>query len=117
MPNDPWKQPGTMAYAKREAILSALEVTNYRFKAAADRLGIGRSTLYRLLKAFKIEIELAALNGCEDKFTTFPHTTDPYQDGSTHLYGKRTFLELREDQLVLVCIDEPSADGDTGVAN
>lgn len=40
---------GTMAHAQRAAIQSALRLSGYNLSAAADRLRIGRTTLYRLI--------------------------------------------------------------------
>ena len=53
-----WQYPGSMAEAKRNAILAALAVANGRCSDAAKILRIGRSTLYRLMQEFEIEGDL-----------------------------------------------------------
>jgi transcriptional regulator of acetoin/glycerol metabolism len=46
---------GTMAKARREAIVEALRVSDQSTSAAARRLQIGRSTIYRLMAAYGID--------------------------------------------------------------
>jgi len=51
-----WEIEGTLARAEREAIIAALAHCGQSRSAAATRLGIGRSTLYRLVEVYKIDI-------------------------------------------------------------
>jgi transposase len=51
-----WEVEGTLAKAQRDAIVKALVDCNYKISAAAAKLRIGRSTIYRLIEAFEIEI-------------------------------------------------------------
>ncbi|RYF21767.1 MAG: hypothetical protein EOO77_05395 [Oxalobacteraceae bacterium] len=54
----PWKQPGTLEFAKRQAILEALQASNYAMVGAAKRLRISRSTIYRMRDIYEInEVE------------------------------------------------------------
>lgn len=48
---------GTMAHAQRAAIQSALRLSGYNLSAAADRLRIGRTTLYRLIDQYEIKFD------------------------------------------------------------
>jgi transposase len=48
---------GTMANAQRAAIQSALRLSSYNLSAAAERLRIGRTTLYRLIDQYDIEFD------------------------------------------------------------
>jgi hypothetical protein len=43
-----------MAKAQRDAIISALAACGYNILQAAQRLGIGRSTLYRFVEIYEI---------------------------------------------------------------
>ncbi|MGK6322178.1 helix-turn-helix domain-containing protein [Sphingomonas sp. DT-51] len=49
-----WQISGTMAAAQRDAILAALLATDNNLTHAAQRLRIGRTTLYRLIKSYDI---------------------------------------------------------------
>jgi transcriptional regulator of acetoin/glycerol metabolism len=49
-----WEIEGTMPRAERDAIVAALEYCAYNVTAAARRLQIGRSTLYRLIDAYQV---------------------------------------------------------------
>ena len=49
-----WQISGTMAAAQRDAILAALLATDTNLTHAAQRLRIGRTTLYRLIKSYDI---------------------------------------------------------------
>lgn len=48
---------GTMAYAQRAAIQSALRISSYNLSAAAERLRISRTTLYRLIDQYDIKFD------------------------------------------------------------
>lgn len=50
-----WERVGTFAYAKRAALISALQNCDYNVAATAARLEIGRSTTYRLFEEYCIE--------------------------------------------------------------
>ncbi len=50
------KQPVTLEEHERAAILQALAAENGNIKAAADRLEVARSTLYRRIRALKIPV-------------------------------------------------------------
>lgn len=45
---------GTMAYAQREAIQTALDQNAYNLTRTALQLRIGRTTLYRLMDAYDV---------------------------------------------------------------
>ncbi|TCP34734.1 helix-turn-helix domain-containing protein [Sphingomonas sp. BK235] len=49
-----WQIGGTMAAAQRDAIVAALLATDNNLTHAAQRLRIGRTTLYRLIKTYDI---------------------------------------------------------------
>jgi hypothetical protein len=51
-----WKIAGTLAKAERDAVLEALVECDYKISNAAARLKIGRSTIYRLIATFEIDI-------------------------------------------------------------
>jgi hypothetical protein len=51
-----WQMPGTLAEAGRNAVIAALEHCAYNHSAAAARLAIGRTTLYRLVDRYEIEL-------------------------------------------------------------
>jgi hypothetical protein len=55
-----WRVEGTMAKAERDAIIAALHASQYHLTAAAARLRIGRSTLYRLIANYQIPMDAAA---------------------------------------------------------
>ena len=96
-----WNRPGTMAYAKREAIVSALKAANYNFSAAAAKLEVGRTTLYRLAEKYEIELEVEPTGGNEfvESVVGFTIATAPGQNVSNR---KPTRLEIRDGKLVLV---------------
>lgn len=50
-----WAVEGTLAKAEREAVIAALVHCGHCRTAAAARLRISRSTLYRLLVAYQVE--------------------------------------------------------------
>lgn len=54
-----WQVPGTMAYAEYNAVIKALRDANHSVTAAAARLRIGRSTLYRFISRFEIDLKNA----------------------------------------------------------
>ncbi|MBW6526398.1 hypothetical protein KZ813_06055 [Sphingomonas sp. RHCKR7] len=49
---------GTIACAQRLAVMNALEVTHLNISSAAKMLGVGRTTLYRLMCAYGIQTKL-----------------------------------------------------------
>ena len=51
-----WLVEGTMEKAQRDALESALEACRFNIGAAAARLRVGRSTVYRLLTKYEIAI-------------------------------------------------------------
>jgi transposase len=51
-----WQHEGSMDQARRRAIIDALEHCDQSVTKAARRLRIGRSTLYRFIKAFDISV-------------------------------------------------------------
>ncbi|RYF10991.1 MAG: hypothetical protein EOO77_20380 [Oxalobacteraceae bacterium] len=50
-----WERVGTLAHAKRSAIILALQDCDYNVAATAAKLEIGRSTIYRLFEEYRIE--------------------------------------------------------------
>jgi transposase len=56
MLNPDWNVPGTLAKAQRDAIINALKDCYYSHSAAAQRLRIGRSTIYRLIERYQIHV-------------------------------------------------------------
>jgi transposase len=56
MRNPDWNVPGTLAKAQRDAIITALADCYYSHSAAAQRLRIGRSTIYRLIDRYQIHV-------------------------------------------------------------
>jgi len=50
-----WEIEGTLLHAERAAIIAALEYCDHSRSAAAARLRIRRSTLYRFMAAYEIE--------------------------------------------------------------
>jgi hypothetical protein len=56
MRNPDWNVPGTLAKAQRDAIIIALKECYYSHSAAANRLRIGRSTIYRLIERYQIHV-------------------------------------------------------------
>ncbi|RYY05630.1 MAG: hypothetical protein EON55_25695 [Alphaproteobacteria bacterium] len=54
-----WQVPGTMAHAEYNAVIKALRDANHSVKVAAGRLRIGRSTLYRFISRFEIDLKNA----------------------------------------------------------
>lgn len=50
-----WERVGTFAHAKRAALVSAIQNCDYNVAAAATKLEIGRSTIYRLMEEYCIE--------------------------------------------------------------
>ncbi|MCK6683537.1 MAG: hypothetical protein L6R30_14105, partial [Thermoanaerobaculia bacterium] len=56
IPSNLPRNPVTMEDYERAAILLALEAENGNIKAAADRLEMARSTLYRRIKALNIPV-------------------------------------------------------------
>lgn len=104
MPNKAWKRSGTIAHAKREAIVSAFKATNYNFSAAAAKLEIGRTTLYRLAEKYEIELEVASVrhNHFVEPVVGLTIATASGQNGtnlSNHIPRR---LEIRDGKLVLV---------------
>jgi hypothetical protein len=57
MDRSDWQCEGTMAKAQRDAIEAALVACDYSIASAAKRLRIGRSTIYRLLRAYEMRVE------------------------------------------------------------
>ena len=57
--------PSTMEAAERQAILDALEACGYRQGQAAQRLGVGRTTLYRKMKKYGIAPRRGLESGAE----------------------------------------------------
>jgi len=49
---------GTMAFAQRSAVEAALRDNRCNLSHAARQLRVGRTTLYRLIKRFGIEVEI-----------------------------------------------------------
>ncbi|WP_462209667.1 helix-turn-helix domain-containing protein [Sphingomonas citri] len=49
---------GTMAFAQRSAVEAALRDNRCNLSHAARQLRVGRTTLYRLIKRFEIEVEI-----------------------------------------------------------
>jgi hypothetical protein len=91
-----------MAHAEYNAVMKALKNENFRVKPAAARLRIGRSTLYRFISIFGIDLkggESAAAtdqdneasaqfsNGVEDRLatTSVVRTRIVFKDGEYHL--------------------------------
>jgi hypothetical protein len=58
--NKDYTAEGTMAYAQRIAILSALQSTNHNLSQTARHLRIGRTTLYRLIEDYQIKVDATA---------------------------------------------------------
>jgi hypothetical protein len=48
---------GTMAFAQRSAVEAALRDNRCNLSHAARQLRVGRTTLYRLIKRFEIEVD------------------------------------------------------------
>jgi transposase-like protein len=98
-----WMRAGTLAFAKRRAIVEAVEQCAYNMRAAAERLNIGRSTLYRLLSEYEIGTSLpVAIETTETP--TIQLEPPPI---AAALSGRRTSrLELRGGALLLVEIAE-----------
>jgi transposase-like protein len=94
-----WMRAGTLAFAKRRAIIEAVEQCKYNMRAAAERLNIGRSTLYRLLSEY--EIDTSPEVAIEPSETPTIHLEPtPIAAASS---GRRTSrLELRGGALLLV---------------
>jgi hypothetical protein len=57
MAKQTWRIMGTLAHAEREVIRSTLQACEYKISGTAKRLGIGRSTLYRLMETYEISQE------------------------------------------------------------
>ncbi|MEG3167493.1 helix-turn-helix domain-containing protein [Sphingomonas sp. LB3N6] len=95
-----------MAHAKREAIVSALKATNYNLSSAAVRLEVGRSTLYRLLEKYEIELEVdpTAQNEFLEEVVAFSIATTSGKSGSDPANRRPTRLEIRGGKLVLIGI-------------
>lgn len=51
-----WQVDGTMAKARRDALIRALVECDYCLDTAAAFLRIGRSTVYRLVNSLEIEV-------------------------------------------------------------
>ena len=49
---------GTMAFAQRAAVEAALRDNRCNMSHAARQLRVGRTTLYRLIKRFEIEVDI-----------------------------------------------------------
>ncbi|WP_260181142.1 helix-turn-helix domain-containing protein [Sphingomonas sp. BK580] len=49
---------GTMAFAQRTAVEAALRDNRCNLSHAARQLRVGRTTLYRLIKRFEIEVDV-----------------------------------------------------------
>ncbi|MBW6526360.1 helix-turn-helix domain-containing protein [Sphingomonas sp. RHCKR7] len=49
---------GTMAFAQRSAVEAALRDNHCNLSHAARQLRVGRTTLYRLIKRFEIEVDV-----------------------------------------------------------
>ena len=49
---------GTMAFAQRTAVEAALRDNRCNLSHAARQLRVGRTTLYRLIKRFEIEVNM-----------------------------------------------------------
>lgn len=62
-----WQVSGTMACAQRSAILAALLSSSYNLTHAAQRLRIGRTTLYRLMKTYEIPFSIRRSRTCEEQ--------------------------------------------------
>lgn len=52
-----WMRPGTLAYIERHAIIDAIRECDQSITAAARRLCIGRTTIYRLINRYEIPVE------------------------------------------------------------
>ena len=52
-----WAIEGTMLHAERQALVAALESTGYNIKKAAERLQISRSTTYKLIQAYEVQVQ------------------------------------------------------------
>jgi transposase len=57
-----WKIEGTMASAQRAAIVAALHASSFRVSEAARILGVGRTTIYRLIRVYEIPIPQAVVD-------------------------------------------------------
>jgi transcriptional regulator of acetoin/glycerol metabolism len=55
MSNRIWEEPGTLEHAKRQALIAALQASNFKMAEAARQLRVGRSTLYRLCEIYEMD--------------------------------------------------------------
>lgn len=51
-----WETEGTLAYAERQALIAALHASSFRISDAARILQIGRSTIYRLIRKYRVSM-------------------------------------------------------------
>jgi hypothetical protein len=92
-----WERSGTIAYAKRAALLAALEHCNYNLKRAASRLEISRGAVYRMMDIYCIEqpIEIVSVE-----------TKEEVDAGDIDIRKKNPMvssrLELKDGNLVIV---------------
>ena len=63
-----------MEKAQRDALLRALKSESYSVARAAQRLRIGRSTVYRLIDRYQISLDSAAQNAAPRRTKRTPGT-------------------------------------------
>lgn len=81
-----------MAHAQRAAIQSALRLSGYNLSAAADRLRIGRTTLYRLIEQYQIKFDPEARRSGAARRSRSAETSRPQVtlvDGNWYLVEQR----------------------------
>lgn len=59
MTTSEWQVEGTLAFAQRAAVIVALRDNGCNLTHAARQLRIGRTTLYRLIKRFELDVTFA----------------------------------------------------------
>lgn len=82
-----------MAHAQRAAIESALRLSSYNLSAAADRLRIGRTTLYRLIDQYDIKFDEEARQSGAPRRRRSAGTSQPrvtLVDGNWYLEQRET---------------------------
>ena len=62
-----WRHDGSMDQARRRAIIEALVRCDQNVAKAARRLRVGRSTLYRLISEFEVEVVHCTLDAHDRK--------------------------------------------------
>lgn len=94
--NQLWRRAGTLDNAKRVALINALENSRYNMTAAAARLGIGRSTIYRLMNEYCVQAPIET-----DTFSKAMDGVGSVAVGDQSL-NIRSRLELKDGKLILV---------------